>query len=132
MVESALTTIQDCEDSVAAVDAADKVEVYRNWLGLMNGELVEEFKKNGEIIKRTLLPDREYFDPLGSPMSLHGRSLMLVRNVGHLMTNDAVLVGGDEEAPEGILDAMFTSLIAMHDLKEGKKQKKFGPEVSTL
>ena len=96
----------------------------RNWLGLMSGELVEEFKKNGEIVKRTLLPDREYFDPLGSPMSLHGRSLMLVRNVGHLMTNDAVLVGGDgEEAPEGILDAMFTSLIAMHDLKDSKEQK---------
>jgi len=116
VLEAALTTIQDCEDSVAAVDAADKVVVYRNWLGLMRGDLAASFPKGGRMIERRLEPDREFTAPDGSPLSLPGRSLMLVRNVGHLMTSPAILDAEGREVPEGIMDAMVTAMIALHDV----------------
>ena len=116
LLESAITTIQDCEDSVAAVDGEDKVAVYRNWLGLMKGDLKETFIKGGAEMTRSLNPDKNYIAPDGSNLQLSGRSLMLVRNVGHLMTNPAILDQNGDEVPEGILDAMFTICIAMHDL----------------
>ena len=118
LMESAITTIQDCEDSVAAVDGEDKTTVYRNWLGLMKGNLTETFSKNGSNMTRALNSDRHYISNTGEDLVLSGRSLMLVRNVGHLMTNPGILDAGGNEVPEGIMDAMFTICIAMHDLNK--------------
>ena len=125
IIESALTTIQDCEDSIAAVDAEDKVLAYRNWLGLMKGDLQDTFDKNGKKITRQLNPDKVYQSKNGE-FKLPGRSVMLIRNVGHLMTNPAILLKNGEEIPEGIMDAMITSLIAIHDIKFKKLNSRAG------
>ncbi|WP_336973911.1 malate synthase G [Alcaligenes sp. PF14] len=125
VLEAALTTIMDCEDSVAAVDADDKVLAYRNWLGLVTGSLTEEIKKDGKVFTRRLADDRQYTDLKGATQTLAGRSLMFVRNVGHLMSNPAIIDGEGREIPEGILDAVITTLIGMRDL-ELKKNSRSG------
>ncbi|MBS9719201.1 malate synthase G [Tianweitania sp. BSSL-BM11] len=144
-LESALTTIMDCEDSVAAVDAEDKITVYRNWLGLMNGHLAEEVTKGGKTFTRKLNPDEDFIAPDGGTLAVRRRSLMLVRNVGHLMTNPAILLEDGSEVPEGIMDAVMTAMIALHDIgPDGKrwnspegsiyvvKPKMHGPEEVTF
>ncbi len=117
ILESAITTICDNEDSVAAVDSTDKVDCYRNWLGLMKKNLTSKFNKSGKIYYRKLNPDRKYFTPKGKQLKLYGRSLLLNRNVGHLMTNPSILLKDGSEVPEGIMDAYITSAVCIHDLK---------------
>ena len=123
IAESAISTICDNEDSVAAVDAEDKVICYRNWLGLMKGNLKIQFEKNGKNLERKMNPDRSYVSKDGKGLKLHGRSLLLVRNVGHLMTNPSILLKDGSEVPEGIMDAFITSAAALHDLKKGKNSR---------
>ena len=122
ILEAAITTIQDCEDSVTAVDAADKIQVYRNWLGLMKGDLEDKFEKNGKTLTRQLNPNRQYLSPEGKPFELNARSLLLIRNVGHLMTTDAIRYQG-KEIPEGIMDGMITALIFRHDYLDNGRYK---------
>ncbi len=138
IAESAVSTICDNEDSVAAVDAEDKVACYKNWLGLMKGDLKVQFEKKGKILERKLNPDRNYISKDGKGLKLHGRSLLLIRNVGHLMTNSSIILKDGSEVPEGIMDAFITTAAALHDLRRKKnsrtgsiyivKPKMHGPE----
>jgi len=123
IAESAVSTICDNEDSVAAVDAEDKVACYRNWLGLMKGDLKIQFEKNGKNLERKLNPDRSYISKDGKGLKLRGRSLLLIRNVGHLMTNPSILLKDGSEVPEGIMDAFITTAAALHDLKKKRNSK---------
>ena len=123
IAESAVSTICDNEDSVAAVDAEDKVVCYRNWLGLMKGDLKVQFEKNGKNLERKLNPDRSFISKDGKGLKLRGRSLLLIRNVGHLMTNPSILLKDGSEVPEGIMDAFITTAAALHDLKKKKNSK---------
>ncbi len=124
IVESAISTICDNEDSVAAVDAQDKIACYRNWLGLMKGDLKIQFEKNGKNLERKLNPDRSYISKNGKGLKLHGRSLLLIRNVGHLMTNSSILLKDGSQVPEGIMDAFITTAAGLHDLKRKKNSRK--------
>ena len=123
IAESAISTICDNEDSVAAVDAEDKISCYRNWLGLMKGDLKVQFEKNGKNLERKLNPDRSYISKEGKGLKLHGRSLLLIRNVGHLMTNPSIILKDGSEVPEGIMDAFLTTAAALHDLKKEKNSR---------
>ena len=126
VLEAALTTIMDCEDSIAAVDAADKVAAYSNWLGLMNASLTAKFEKGGKVMERAANPDRDYTAPDGSKLTLPGRSLLFIRNVGHLMTSDAILLPDGSEIGEGLMDGVITSLISLHDIKGQRRNSRQG------
>jgi len=126
VLESAITTIMDCEDSIAAVDAQDKAGAYRNWLGLMNGTLTASFKKGGKTLQRAANPDREYIAADGGKLTLPGRSLLFIRNVGHLMTSDAILLPDGSEIGEGLMDGVLTSLVGLHDIKGERRNSRKG------
>jgi malate synthase len=126
VMESAITTIMDCEDSIAAVDAEDKIGAYRNWLGLLNGSLTAKFEKGGKMMERAANPDREYAAPGGGRVTLPGRSLLFIRDVGHLMTSDAILLPDGSEIGEGLMDGVITSLIALHDIKGKRRNSREG------